>query len=87
MSDKEIYLGDEILILGDSGEIPEIAYHTTLHYLCDDPEGPGLTLEPEDFHRLREPVVARYRWIIMRDLDPANRDKRIYRGVARSIAN
>ena len=87
MSDKESYLCDEVLILGDSGEIPEIAYHTTLYYLCEDPEGPGLTLEPQDLARLQEPVLARYGWIIMRDLDFGNRNQRIYRGVARSKAN
>ena len=87
MSDKENYLCDEVLILGDSGEIPEIAYHTTIYYLCEDPEGPMLTLDAQDLARLREPVLARCRWIIMRDLDPGNREQRIYRGVARSKAN
>ncbi|MDH3393790.1 MAG: hypothetical protein OEL66_07260 [Desulfobulbaceae bacterium] len=87
MSDKEMYLCDEVLILRDSGEIPEIAYHTSLYYLTEDPEGPALILDARDLARLREPVLERCRWIILRDLDPGNRQKRIYRGVARSKAN
>ena len=87
MSDKESYLCDEVLLLRDSGEIPEIAYHAALYYLCEDPDGPALALEAQDLARLRQAALARYRWIIMRDLDPENRDRRIYRGVARSKAN
>ncbi len=87
MSDKESYLADEELLLADSGEIPEVAYHASLHFLSTDPEGPGLTLEEADHSRLMAQVVGRYRWIILRDLDPENRDRRIYRGVARSAAN
>jgi len=87
MFDKESYLCDEVLILRDSGEIPEIAYHSSLYYLTEDPEGPAFILDARDFARLREPVLARCRWIILRDLDPGNREKRIYRGVARSKAN
>ena len=87
MADKESYLEDEVLLLADSGEIPEVAYHASLYFLRDDPHGPRLALEESDCLRLKEQVVARYRWIILRDLDPANRDKRIYRGVARSKAN
>lgn len=45
MSDKEGYLFDEVLILQDSGEIPEIAYHTSLYYLTEDPEGPEYDTE------------------------------------------
>ncbi|MDH3360043.1 MAG: hypothetical protein OEL55_04155, partial [Desulfobulbaceae bacterium] len=87
MSDKESFLCDEVLILRDSGEIPEIAYHSTLYYLCEDPAGPNLTLDGQDLARLHEVVVERYLTIIMRDLNPANRKKRICRGVARSKAN
>lgn len=87
MSDKESYLCDEVLILRDSGEIPEIAYHAALYYLSEDQEGPHLTLDARDRARLREPVLERFRGIILRDLDPGNRQKRIYRGVARSKAN
>lgn len=46
-----------------------------------------MTLNAGDLARLRQPVLERCRWIIMRDLDPGNRCKRIYRGVARSKAN
>ncbi|MDH4320131.1 MAG: hypothetical protein OEV73_01390 [Desulfobulbaceae bacterium] len=87
MSDKERYLCDEVLLLGDSGEIPEVAFHAALHYLQDDPEGPMLALDAQDLARLREAALKRFRWMILRDLDPGNRKKGIYRGVARSKAN
>lgn len=87
MPDKEQFICDEVLILRDSGEIPEIAYHAALHYLQEDPAGPALILDERDLARLRESVLARYRGIMLRDLDPGNREKRIYRGVARSKAN
>lgn len=87
MSEKEMFLCDEVLILRDSGEIPEIAFHSTLYYLREDPEGPGLDLDEHDLARLKKPVVERYRWIIKRDIDPDNRGKAIWRGVARSMVN
>jgi len=87
MDDKESYLADEELLLVDSGEIPEVAYHAAIYFLSTDPEGPSLALNEADRARLKHQVVARYRTIILRDLDPRNRDKRIYRGVARCKAN
>jgi hypothetical protein len=36
---------------------------------------------------LQDAALARCREIILRDIDPQNRDKTIYRGVARTIAN
>ena len=81
-------LEDEILILRDSGEIPEIAYHATLYYLTEDGQGPGLSaLSDEELIRLQEAALHRYRQIVQRDLDPANRDLGIYRGILRSIYN
>lgn len=87
MPDKETLLQEELLIVRNSGEIPEIAFHSALHYLTADPEGPGLTLNATDLWHLEEQVIARYREIMLRDLDPANRDLRIYRGVRRCIFN
>ncbi len=87
MADKERYLCDEVLLLGDSGEIPEVAFHAALHYLQEDPDGPLLALDASDIARLRDSALARFRWMLLRDLDPGNRRKRIYRGVARGKAN
>lgn len=80
-------LEDEVLILQNSGEIPEIALHSTLYYLTRDEDGPQITLEQEELEILYDAAEKRYREIVLRDLDPANRDLSIYRGVARSIAN
>lgn len=87
MVDRQAYLDDELILIRDAGELPEIVFHGALHYLSDDPDGPGLTLNTGEVHALREAVVARYRRIILRDLTPRNRDKRSYRGLARAIAN
>ncbi|RUM40426.1 MAG: hypothetical protein DSY80_10245, partial [Desulfocapsa sp.] len=86
-SRKEI-LEDEVLILRDSGEIPEIAYHATLYYLTKDENGPGLgVLNEEELALLQEAALERYQEIVLRDLDPDNRDLGIYRGIRRSIYN
>lgn len=85
--DLAALLEEEGLIIRFGGEIPEIAFHSSLYYLCQDPEGPGLVLDEADLVPLRQAVVERYREIILRDLDPDNRDKSLYRGLARSLAN
>ena len=41
----------------------------------------------EALDSLRQQVVARYREILLRDLNPENRDARIYRGLKRCIFN
>jgi hypothetical protein len=81
------YLADELLIVRNSGEIPEVALHGSLYYLTQDPEGPGLELDHLEVRMLKNMVVERYREIIHRDLEPGNRDLSIYRGVARALAN
>ncbi len=81
------YLVDELLIVRHSGEIPEVALHGSLYYLTQDPEGPGLVLDPREIKALKSMVMERYREIIRRDLDPANRDKPLYRGLARAAVN
>ena len=86
-ADKDTLLADEALIIRHAGEIPEIAFHSALHYLTSDPDGPGLTLEPAEIRGLEEEVIARYREILRRDLDPVNRGLRIYRGIRRCIWN
>ena len=86
-SDKERYIEEETFIVQHAGEIPEIAYHGSLYYLTEDPEGPGLKIDANDTVSLKQAVVSRYRTIILRDLDSGNRDKRIYRGLARCAVN
>lgn len=78
---------DERLIILHSGEIPEVAYHGSLHHLTEDPNGPLLKKEDIDLTPLKEAVIMRYQTIIFRDLDHKNREKRIYRGLARAIVN
>jgi hypothetical protein len=80
-------LEDELLIVRHSGEIPEIALHSTLHYLGEDPEGPRMVLTAAELKTLQDAALERSREIVLRDLDPANRDLSLYRGVKRSIYN
>jgi hypothetical protein len=87
VADKKFLMEEEMLLVRNSGEIPEVALHGSLHYLTADPEGPGLELNPGDVALLAEQAMARYLEIIHRDLDPGNRDKSIYRGLARAAAN
>ena len=85
--DKKAYIAEEAFMVLHSGEIPEIALHSSLYYLTEDPEGPGLILTAADILPLKQGVVKRYQEIILRDLDPKNRDKGIYRGLARCVVN
>lgn len=78
---------DEILIIENGGEMPEVTFHGCLYFLGKDLEGPQLTLTPQEMLRLKLAVVEGYRKIILRDLTLANRDKGHYRGLARSIVN
>jgi hypothetical protein len=80
-------LDDEVLLIRHSGEIPEVAMHGSIYYLTQDPQGPGISLTDDELTMLKEAVIERYREIIMRDLNPANRDEPLYRGLARCIAN
>ncbi len=86
--DLQALIEDELLMLRHSGEIPEIALHQSIYFLCEDPEGPGLDCIPEEaLSLMKRAVFERYRVISLRDLKPENRDLSIYRGVARSIMN
>lgn len=86
-ADREAILEEEVIILRNSGEIPEIALHSSLFYLEEDEEGPGISLHEEELHRLYDAAIARAKEIVLRDLDPGNRGLGIYRGPARSIVN
>ena len=84
---KKNILSEEAFLILHSGEIPEVAYYGSIHYLTEDPEGPLLNIKPQDLMSLEEAVVQRYRTIILRDLTPGNRDRSIYRGLKRCAAN
>lgn len=81
------HLSDELLIVRHSGEIPEVALHGSLYFLTSAPDGPALELSVSEIAALKAMVVERYREIIGRDLDPANRDRSLYRGLARAAVN
>ena len=85
--ERESIIQDEVIILKNSGEIPEITLHSSLHFLEEDEEGPGLSLHEKELDILYEAALERAREIVLRDLIPENRDKNIYRGVSRSIVN
>ncbi|MDH3348698.1 MAG: hypothetical protein OEM02_11455 [Desulfobulbaceae bacterium] len=87
LDERQSILEDELLIVRNSGEIPEIALHSTLYYLTVDNEGPRFHLTELEKESLYNAAEERYREIVLRDLELANRDLRIYRGVARTIAN
>jgi hypothetical protein len=80
-------LDDEWLIVRNSGEIPEITYHSSLYYLGQDPDGPDLTLTEIEKQFLKDAAFERYSEIILRDIQLENFHKTIYRGVRRTIYN
>jgi hypothetical protein len=83
---KEL-LADEWLIVRDSGEIPEITFHATLHYLTKENDGPKLTLSEEELDELKDAATQRYHEIILRDMSIENFHKSLYRGLKRSAYN
>lgn len=85
--DNSHILQDEILIIENSGEMPEVALHASLFYLTVEPEGPALSLGWEEMQRLHGAVVQGYKKIILRDLTLENRGKGLYRGLARCAVN
>lgn len=80
-------LADEWLVVRHSGEIPEITFHGSLHYLTEDSDGPGITLREEELSSLQEAALERYHEIILRDISIDNFHKTIYRGVRRTLYN
>lgn len=83
----ETVLENEWYAVRHSGEIPEIALCSSLYYLVEDCSGPCRELSAAQNLKLVEAAELRYREIVLRDLQYANRRKRTYRGVKRSIAN
>ena len=87
MAVPSILIDDEVLIIETSGEMPEVAYHGSIYYITSDPAGPRLSIGAEQLAKLKFAVVEGYRRIIFRDLNLNNRDKSIYRGLARCVVN
>ena len=87
MQDRRNIIEDELFLLRDSGELPEIAYHSSIYYLTEDQDGPGLVLTESEKRLLQEAALERCREIVLRDLMPDNRELGIYRGPQRSIYN
>lgn len=83
----EEYVEDEWYGVRYSGEIPEVAFHSALHYLSCDDDGPGVELTKKQISHLVDAVKQRYIDIILRDLLPVNKHTGSYRGVRRSLIN
>jgi hypothetical protein len=86
-NDRAYILAEEWLLVRHSGEIPEVALHSSLHYLCEDTEGPRFILADEELRPLQDAVLERYREIVLRDLDVGNRDRSLFRGIKRALHN
>jgi hypothetical protein len=84
---RQELLENEWFVVRHSGEIPEIALHSALHYLTEDLNGPRLQLSIEELHSLQEAAATRYQEIILRDLCFENHKLTIYRGIQRAIFN
>ena len=56
--EKDRYIAEEVYLVQHGGEIPEVAYHASLYYLTEDPDGPGLIIDPKDIHPLKQAVVS-----------------------------
>lgn len=80
-------LENEWYVVRHSGEIPEIALHSSLYFLTRDVKGPLLELTEAQSNYLLDAALSRFKEIILRDITPENRDKTIYRGIKRTIAN
>ncbi len=78
---------EEFDLIAYAGELPEVAFYESLHYLTEDPQGPCLKLSSAETLFLKKAVVKDYVAIILRDLNPDNRDKGSFRGVERAIIN
>ncbi|OEU56284.1 MAG: hypothetical protein BA862_05785 [Desulfobulbaceae bacterium S3730MH12] len=88
MANSEVHtFEDEWYIVRYSGEIPEIAFNSAIHYLSRAQDGPHLTLSEEQNHLLKKAALDRYHEIVIRDLLHENHQKPIYRGIKRSIDN
>jgi len=87
VEDVDELVDNEWYIVRYSGEIPEIAYNSSIYFLTRATAGPLITLSESHLDRLKQAAVDRYEEIILRDLLHENVGKSIYRGVVRSICN
>jgi len=87
VNSRESYLQQEVDWIENSGEMPEVAFYEALYYLTEEEDGPKLILTSSDIKRLENAVVNRYKTIILRDLEFANRRSTIFRGLKRAIIN
>ena len=87
MTERRSLIEDEIFAIRQSGEMPEVALHSALFHLQEDPQGPRLELTPHEQRHLKDAVEQRYRRILLRDLEPRYQGRSIYRGLGRAIAN
>ena len=83
-AERAFLVEEEALLVRHSGEIPEVALHGSLHYLQEEADGPHLHLTNEERRQLEQAAAERYEEIILRDLDPANRDLSLFRGLRRA---
>lgn len=87
MSGTTEYLDNEWYVVRHSGELPEVAFHSSLHFLTEAADGPRLILADHHLRGLQEAAMDRYCDIILRDISAENRHATIYRGVRRAIIN
>lgn len=78
---------EEKEIIAHAGELPEVAFHASLYFLTEAPEGPHLVLTPEEVAFLKRGVIEGYKKIILRDLNPQMRGNSIFRGMERAVTN
>lgn len=86
-AERQEILEDEWLIVRNSGELPEITFHSSLYFLTEDKSGPGLVLDENEILSLKHAAVERYQEIILRDILLDNYHKSLYRGIRRAIYN
>jgi hypothetical protein len=84
---RQELLEEEWFLVRHSGELPEVAFHSALHHLTEDPQGPGLHLDAGEIQALEEAAIARYREILLRDLCYEQRKLPVYRGIKRALFN
>jgi len=84
---RENIIEDEVFYIVKAGELPEVAYYSTLYHLTRDPGGPGIVPDKDEMYKLKWAVVECYKNIIFRDITPENRHKRRYRGLLRASIN
>ena len=78
---------NELLMLTNAGELPELALAASLYYLQEEADGPHLSLSQEELAELAHTTALSFESIIRRDLKLENRDKLRFRGLARALVN